>query len=93
MEPLLMRDYSRISPVQIQSYNAAVRVDYKDVPLEPIVLDAATSSSTSTPSAGSKRRDGLEDMEADSPSNTPSKGNCDYKRENDRTIHLLFILI
>ena len=74
MEPLLMRDYSRIAPVQIQPYNAAVRIDYRYLPLEPIVPDAATASTSSTPSAGSKRREGLEDMEADSPSSTPSKG-------------------
>lgn len=72
MEPLLLRDYSKIAPLQIQAYNATVRIDYKDMPLEPIVPEITSSNDCS--SSVSKHREGLEEMEADSPSNTPSKG-------------------
>ncbi|KDR06875.1 hypothetical protein L798_03356, partial [Zootermopsis nevadensis] len=71
MEPLLLRDYSKIAPLQIQAYNATVRIDYKDMPLEPIVPEITSSNDCS--SSVSKHREGLEEMEADSPSNTPSK--------------------
>lgn len=64
-----MRDYSRIAPLQIQAYNASTRVDYKDMPLEPIVPEITTGTS-----GVAKHREGLEELEADSPSNTPSKG-------------------
>ncbi|XP_046382398.1 phospholipase DDHD1-like [Ischnura elegans] len=38
MEPLLIRGYERIAPLQIQPYNAAVKVPYSKVPLEPLIL-------------------------------------------------------
>lgn len=69
MEPLFLRNYSRIAPLQIQAYNAATRVDYKDMPLEPLVPEI-----TSGGSAGiSSRREGMEELEADSSSSTPTK--------------------
>jgi hypothetical protein len=72
MEPLLLRVYSRIAPLQIQAYNAATRVDYKDMPLEPIFSEITSGNVCS--SAVAKRREGMVELEADSPSNTPSKG-------------------
>ncbi|XP_069684791.1 phospholipase DDHD1-like isoform X2 [Periplaneta americana] len=73
MEPLLLRDYSRIAPLQIQAYNAVTHVDYSDMPLEPLLPEIA-SSATNTTAATTKRREGLDELESDSPSNTPSKG-------------------
>jgi hypothetical protein len=72
MEPLLLRDYSRIAPLQIHAYSAANRVDYKEMPVEPIVPEITSGNVCS--SAVAKRREGMEELEADSPSNTPSKG-------------------
>lgn len=73
MEPLLLRDYSRIAPLQIQAYNAATHIDYKDMPLEPIVPEITVGGNAGT-SAITKRREGVDELEADSPSNTPTKG-------------------
>ncbi|XP_071441965.1 phospholipase DDHD1-like isoform X2 [Hetaerina americana] len=38
MEPLLIRGYERIAPLQIQPYNATIKVPYSKVPLEPLIL-------------------------------------------------------
>ncbi|KAJ4444723.1 hypothetical protein ANN_06520 [Periplaneta americana] len=77
MEPLLLRDYSRIAPLQIQAYNAVTHVDYSDMPLEPLLPEIA-SSATNTTAATTKRREGLDELESDSPSNTPSK-DCNFQ--------------
>jgi hypothetical protein len=73
MEPLLLRDYSRIAPLQIQAYNAATHVDYKDMPLEPIVPEITVGGNAGN-STVTKRREGVEELEGDSPSSTPTKG-------------------
>lgn len=74
MEPLFLRNYSRIAPLQIQAYNAATHVDYKDMPLEPLVPEITSGGNA----GNSSRREGVEELEADSSSNTPtkSKENC-----------------
>lgn len=69
MEPLFLRNYSRIAPLQIQAYNAATHVDYKDMPLEPLVPEITSGGNA----GNSSRREGVEELEADSSSNTPTK--------------------
>jgi hypothetical protein len=69
MEPLFLRNYSRIAPLQIQAYNAATRVDYKDMPLEPLVPEITSGGNA----GNSSRREGMEELEADPSSNTPTK--------------------
>jgi len=69
MEPLFLRNYSRIAPLQIQAYNAATHVDYKDMPLEPLVPEITSGGNASN----SSRREGVEELEADSSTNTPTK--------------------
>jgi hypothetical protein len=69
MEPLFLRNYSRIAPLQIQAYNATTHVDYEDMPLEPLVPEITTAGNA----GNSSRREGMEELEADSSSNTPTK--------------------
>jgi hypothetical protein len=73
MEPLFVREYSRIAPLQIQAYNAATHVNYKDMPLEPIVPEVTVGGSAGN-TAITKCREGVEELEGDSPSSTPTKG-------------------
>lgn len=73
MEPLLLRDYSRIAPLQIQAYNVATHVDYKDMPLEPIDPEITVGGSGGT-STVTKRQEGVDELGAVSPSSTPTKG-------------------
>ncbi|XP_066990985.1 phospholipase DDHD1 [Anabrus simplex] len=66
MEPLLVREYSRIAPLQIQAYNATARLNYDLLPLEPLVIEPVGAASTAP---GAKK----EGDDSDSPGGTPSK--------------------
>ncbi|XP_034235405.1 phospholipase DDHD1-like [Thrips palmi] len=69
MEPLLVRDYAKLAPIQIQAYNAATHVLYSDVPLELIPSDATASTSQAT----AMRQAGDEGDSPKSPGGTPSR--------------------
>ncbi|KAK3913402.1 Phospholipase DDHD1 [Frankliniella fusca] len=68
MEPLLVRMYAKLLPVQIQAYNAANHTLYEDMIPECIIGDAVASSSQST----ATRQGGDEDSPK-SPGGTPSR--------------------
>lgn len=70
LEPLLVRDYAKLAPVQIQAYNAASHHLYSEVPEEIIVPDGAASTSQST----AIRQAGDEGDSPKSPGGTPSRG-------------------
>lgn len=63
IEPLLCPEYSNISPVLIHSYNAAEKLPYSEIPLEPIGI-ANRDKEKECKEAGDKLR-------ADSENNTP----------------------
>ncbi|XP_045109954.1 phospholipase DDHD1-like isoform X2 [Portunus trituberculatus] len=63
IEPLLCPEYSNISPVLIHSYNAAEKLPYSEMPLEPIGI-AGRDKEKEGKEAGDKSR-------ADSECNTP----------------------
>lgn len=70
LEPLLVREYSKLAPLQIQAYNAATHSLYSDVPLELIVPESVSSASQSA-SARQTTDDGDSPK---SPGGTPSRG-------------------
>ncbi|XP_039296596.1 phospholipase DDHD1 [Nilaparvata lugens] len=58
LEPLVVRDYSKIAPIQIRPYNSSHRVPYSELPLEIIVNQetvggggGGSSNSASSPSS------------------------------------------
>ncbi|KAG7164835.1 Phospholipase DDHD1-like, partial [Homarus americanus] len=59
IEPLLCPEYSNIAPVLIHSYNAAEKIHYSEMPLEPIIVSRE------------KDREGWDKSRADSGNNTP----------------------
>lgn len=69
MEPLLVREYAKLAPLQIQAYNAAIHTLYSDIPVELIVSDGVASTSLSAPS----RQAGDDGDSPKSPGGTPSR--------------------
>ncbi|GLH06924.1 Protein retinal degeneration B [Gryllus bimaculatus] len=79
--------YSRIAPIQIQAYHAGIHPSYDSLPLEPLVLDPASLSLSSTAAAAnmaatagasavptsSLKKESESDSETPTPSGTPSK--------------------
>lgn len=75
MEPLIVREYCRIAPIQIQAYNVGIHPNYDSLPLEPLIAEASTSATT-TSTVSLPKKDGESDSESASsvtPSGTPSK--------------------
>ena len=61
MEPLLLKEFAKISPLQILAYNNTSKIPYSEMPLELIVPE------------GTVKRD-LESETPESASGTPNKG-------------------
>lgn len=69
MEPLLVREYSKLAPLQIQAYNAATHTLYSDIPLELIVPEGVSSATLSA-----SARQGADDGDSPkSPGGTPNR--------------------
>lgn len=69
LEPLVIRDYSRIAPLRVWPCNCPTRVPYSDMPLE--LIDPQEVTLPKDPTTSSPKEEA-------SPAETPVRGNMKY---------------